>query len=45
MKAKLAVPLLNLIGVTIETEFDVKSWAKDMYKKHELKIFKLAGLL
>ena len=45
MKLKLAVPFLNLVGVNLETEFDVKSWAKKMYDKHEFNIFKLLGYL
>ncbi len=45
MKLKLAVPFINLIGINLETEFDVKSWAKKMYEKHEMKIFKLMGYL
>lgn len=45
MKLKLAVPFINLFGITLETEFDIKSWATKMYEKHELKIFKLMGYL
>ncbi|NOQ25654.1 MAG: GTP-binding protein [Bacteroidales bacterium] len=45
MKLKLSVPFINLLGINLETEFDVKNWASQMYKKHKLKIFKLMGLL
>ncbi|MBT3210366.1 MAG: hypothetical protein HN704_15920 [Bacteroidetes bacterium] len=45
MKLKLSVPLLNLIGINLETEFDIKSWVSKMYEKHELKLFKLMGYL
>ena len=45
MKLKLSVPFINLLGINLEMEFDVKSWASRMYNKHELKIFKLMGLL
>ena len=45
MKLKLAVPFINLFGINIETEFDIKSWTKKMYEKHEMKIFKLMGYL
>ncbi|MCB9089665.1 MAG: GTP-binding protein [Calditrichae bacterium] len=37
MKLKLAVPLLNLIGLQLETEFDVKKWAAQMVQKHKNK--------
>jgi hypothetical protein len=45
MKLKLAVPFIHLLGINLETEFDIKNWAKKLYKKHELKIFKLMGYL
>ena len=45
MKLKLSVPFINLLGINLETEFDVKNWATKMYEKHEMKIFKLRGLL
>ncbi len=45
IKLKLAVPFINMLGPNLSAEFDVKSWAKKMYKKHELKIFKLMGLV
>ena len=45
MKLKLAIPFLNLVGVNLEMKFDVKSWAKKMYAKYELTIFKLMGYL
>ena len=41
MKLKLAVPLINLLGINLETEFDVKSRAKKLYEKHKTKIFEL----
>ncbi|MCE7995706.1 MAG: GTP-binding protein [Roseivirga sp.] len=43
LKLKLGTPLARELGVGIEGEFDVKNWAKKMYEKHELKIFKLFG--
>lgn len=43
LKLKLAVPFINLLGINLETEFDMKSWAKTMYRKHEMKIFKVMG--
>ena len=45
MKMKLGIPLLNVIGLNVETEFDVKSWAKKMYEKHKVKVFDLMGYL
>jgi internalin A len=45
LKLKLAVPFINVLGINLETEFDVKSWAEKMYRKNELKIFKLMGYL
>ena len=45
MKLKLSIPFIKLLGVDFVTEFNVKNWAKKMYEKHELKIFKLMGLL
>jgi small GTP-binding protein len=40
-KLKLSIPFINMLGIKFETEFDVKSWAKKMYDKYELKIFSL----
>jgi len=40
-KLKLSVPFINMLGINFEAEFDVKSWAKKMYDKYELKIFSL----
>jgi internalin A len=40
-KLKLSIPFINMLGINFETEFDVKSWAKKMYKKYELKLFSL----
>ncbi|MCA9731734.1 hypothetical protein KC799_06380, partial [candidate division KSB1 bacterium] len=45
MKLKLAVPLLNLLGVKFETEVDLKGWAKKMDKKYKMPLFKSLGLL
>jgi len=45
MKLKLSVPIINLLGLNLETEFDVKNWATKMYKEHGFKIFKLLGHL
>jgi len=44
-KLRLSVPFINMLGINLEAEFDVKSWATKIYQKHELKIFKLMGLL
>jgi len=41
VKLKLAVPFIKMLGVNLEMELDVKSWAEKMYEKHKLKIFKL----
>jgi internalin A len=45
MKLKLGVPLINLIGIELETKYDIKKWLKEQYKKHEFKIFKLMGYI
>lgn len=45
MKLKLGIPLINLLGVELETKFDIKKWAKKMYSKYELKLFKTAGFI
>ena len=45
MKLKLSIPFISLLGINFETEFDVKNWAKKMYKKYELNLFKLMGAL
>ena len=41
MKLKLSVPLLNLVGIQLETQFDIKNWAKLMYAKHKKEIFNI----
>ncbi|MBK8808461.1 MAG: leucine-rich repeat domain-containing protein [Bacteroidales bacterium] len=41
MKLKLSIPFINMLGINFETEFNVKSWAKKMYKKYEFKLFQL----
>lgn len=43
MKLKLSIPFINLIGINLETELDIKGWSQRMYEKHELSIFKLFG--
>jgi hypothetical protein len=45
LKLKLAVPFINVLGINLETEFDVKGWVKKMYQKSELRIFELMGYL
>jgi len=45
MKLKLSIPFIKQLGIDFETEFDVKNWLQGMYKKHELKMFKLMGYL
>ena len=41
MKLKLGLPLLSLLGINFETEFDLKNWAKKQHETHKLKIFEL----
>lgn len=43
MKLKLSIPFIQLLGINLETEFNIKSWTKKMYNKYEFKIFKLIG--
>ena len=43
MKLKVGIPFINLLGVNLEAEFDIKNWAKTMYEKYKLNIFKLMG--
>jgi len=45
MKLKLAVPFINILGINLETEFDIKGWAKKMYEKHQILFFKLMGYI
>lgn len=45
MKLKLGIPLANLLGINLETEFDIRSWATKFYQKHEIRLFKIMGLL
>jgi len=42
-KLKLSIPFIKQLGIDLGVEFDVKNWASRMYKKHELKIFRLMG--
>ena len=42
-KLRLSIPLISLLGIDFGVEFDVKNWAKEMYKKYELQIFKFMG--
>ncbi len=44
-KLKLSIPLINLLGIDLGVEFDIKSWATKMYKKYELQLFKLMGMV
>ena len=44
-KLEMSVPFIQLLGINYKTEFDVVGWAKKMYEKHELKIFKLFGAI
>jgi hypothetical protein len=41
MKLKLGLPLISLLGIDLETKFDIKKWAAGMYKKYELPVFRL----
>jgi internalin A len=45
VKLKLGIPLINLLGVDLAAEFNLKSWASKMYKKYEFQIFKIMGLI
>lgn len=45
VKLKLGIPLLNLLGVELASEFNIKSWALKMYNKYEFQIFKIMGLV
>lgn len=38
-KLKLGIPLISLLGVQFETEFDVKNWLKELSVKYNLKAF------
>ena len=40
-KLKLSVPLINLLGIELGVDWDVKSWAIKMHEKYQLKIFQL----
>ena len=45
VKLKVGIPLINLLGIDLATEFNIKSWASKMYDKYELQIFKIMGLV
>ncbi|PTX59303.1 leucine rich repeat (LRR) protein, partial [Kordia periserrulae] len=47
MKIKASIPLLNLVGldIGIESDFDIINWSQKMYKKYEVKLFKLFGYI
>jgi internalin A len=45
IKLKLGIPLINLLGIDLAAEFNIKSWASKMYQKYELKIFQIMGLV
>ncbi|MCB0266271.1 MAG: hypothetical protein KDH98_24230, partial [Calditrichaeota bacterium] len=46
VKLKLSVPFINMLGIDLGIDFDVKNWVKQMLDKYEdqriVKIFKLA---
>jgi small GTP-binding protein len=44
-KLSLSIPFINMLGINFDVEFDVKNWAKKMYEKYNLMIFKLMGAL
>lgn len=44
-KLKLAIPLLNLLGVSLEVEVDVKSFIEGLKSKYELKVCSFLGLV
>lgn len=41
VKLKLRLPLISLLGIDLETKFDVKKWGKQMYQKYQWEIFDL----
>lgn len=45
LKLKAGLPLLvqMVTGLNVEAEFDLKAWSERMYKKYELKLFKVMG--
>lgn len=45
VKLKLGIPLINLLGIDLAAEFDLKNWTSKMYEKYELQIFKIMGLV
>jgi len=45
MKLKLSIPFIKLLGIDMETTFDVKKWVQKKYDKYEWKLFKLMGAL
>jgi hypothetical protein len=44
LKLKLAVPFSRLTGVSLEAEFDIKSWAKKKYEENQYPLYKLMML-
>jgi hypothetical protein len=42
-KLSLSIPFINMLGINFGVDFDVKNWAKKMYEKHYLTLFKLMG--
>lgn len=42
-KLELSIPFIQMLGIDYKVEFDVVAWAKEMYGKYQLKIFKMKG--
>ncbi|MEL7145295.1 MAG: COR domain-containing protein [Bacteroidota bacterium] len=40
LKVKVGIPLIGLLGINVEGEWDVKNWAKEMEEKYRWEIFK-----
>ena len=39
LKVKVGIPLISLLGISVEGEFDVKNWAKGMQEKYGWEVF------
>ena len=44
-KIALSIPLLELLGIKLDVKFDIKKWAKDMYKKYPIELIQLISQL
>lgn len=41
LKLKLGLPLLKILGIDLETKYDIKPWAKKSYQKTQFKVLQL----